>query len=55
MYRYNIEKIKNISEDADKLTALLQEDQPEPAAYKSKTGGVIEMLEDMLDKAKEEK
>ncbi|CAJ1364439.1 unnamed protein product, partial [Effrenium voratum] len=42
--------------DAKTLTALVQDsdEQPEPAAYKAKSGGITEMLEDMLDKSKEE-
>ncbi|CAJ1418836.1 unnamed protein product [Effrenium voratum] len=43
-------------QDAKTLTALVQDsdEQPEPAAYKAKSGGITEMLEDMLDKSKEE-
>lgn len=43
-------------QDANKLTALLQdqEEKPEPAAYKSKSGGITEMLEDMMDKSRDE-
>jgi len=45
------------ADDAKKLTALLQDNDaqaPVPAAYEKKSGGVVEMLEDMLDKSKEE-
>ncbi|CAE7539398.1 BPM3 [Symbiodinium sp. CCMP2592] len=42
-------------QDAKTLTAFLQDAQaPEPATYESKTGGVTEMLEDMLDKSKDQ-
>jgi len=42
-------------QDAKTLTAFLQDAQaPEPATYVSKTGGVTEMLEDMLDKSKDQ-
>lgn len=43
-------------EDAKTLTALVQDSdfQPPVPAYKSKSGGVIEMLEDMMDKSKDE-
>jgi len=46
-------------EDAATLTNLLQNQDselqaPAPAVYKSKSGGVIEMLEDMLDKSKDQ-
>lgn len=42
-------------QDAKTLSAFLQEAQaPEPATYESKTGGVTEMLEDMLDKSKDQ-
>jgi len=44
-----------ITRDAKTLTAFLQDAQaPEPATYVSKTGGVTEMLEDMLDKSKDQ-
>ena len=43
-------------QDAKTLTAFLQDSQaPEPATYESKTGGVTEMLEDMLDKSKDQR
>eukprot|EP00434_Breviolum_minutum_P036344 symbB.v1.2.032199.t1/scaffold3832.1/size57148/1 len=43
-------------EDAQTLTSLLQDSdlQPPVPAYKSKSGGVMEMLEDMMDKSKDE-
>eukprot|EP00441_Pelagodinium_beii_P043927 CAMPEP_0197649010 /NCGR_PEP_ID=MMETSP1338-20131121/28096_1 /TAXON_ID=43686 ORGANISM="Pelagodinium beii, Strain RCC1491" /NCGR_SAMPLE_ID=MMETSP1338 /ASSEMBLY_ACC=CAM_ASM_000754 /LENGTH=667 /DNA_ID=CAMNT_0043223105 /DNA_START=85 /DNA_END=2088 /DNA_ORIENTATION=+ len=44
-------------DDAKKLSSLLQDGDgqaPVPAAYEKKTGGVVEMLEDMLDKSKDE-
>ncbi|CAK9083880.1 unnamed protein product [Durusdinium trenchii] len=43
-------------EDAKTLTSLVQDSdlQPDVAAYKSKSGGIMEMLEDMMDKSKEE-
>lgn len=42
-------------QDAKTLSAFLQEAQaPGPATYESKTGGVTEMLEDMLDKSKDQ-
>jgi len=43
-------------EDAKTLTSLMQDSdlQPVAPAYKSKSGGIMEMLEDMMDKSKEE-
>jgi len=43
-------------EDAQTLTSLMQDSdlQPVAPAYKSKSGGIMEMLEDMMDKTKEE-
>lgn len=43
-------------EDANTLTSLMQDSdlQPVAPAYKSKSGGIMEMLEDMMDKTKEE-
>merc|ERR1719389_1525943 len=56
------------SDDRAKITALLQAQSgdedlalelqpagaPDPAAYKSKSGGIVDTLEDMLEKAKGE-
>jgi len=45
------------ADDAKKLTSLLQDSDaqaPVSVAYEKKTGGVVEMLEDMIDKSKDE-
>jgi len=53
------------SQDADRLTALVQSSQkdgdddadwgaPDPEAYKSQSGSIVETLEGLLDKAKDE-
>merc|ERR1719181_1513359 len=48
--------------DSAKLSALLQDNDlelqpagaPDPAAYKSKSGGIVSAMEDMLEKARAE-